>query len=209
VASSRTAVKAPADIPLDQLHQHPGNPRKITKVRLEQLQRTLTAERDMLAARPLIALPDGTVIAGNQRLAAARELGWETIPVVYADLDEETAARWMLLDNRPAGEDDTELLAAMLREMGAAGTDVDLAGYLPADVDAILRAAQPVSTKDPDDAPALPAEARSVRGEVYELGPHRGEMLDRRCFAMELDPGYCDVIRQRYADYTNQPHLAP
>lgn len=171
--SSGTTVKPAADIPLTELRQHPGNPRKITPARLEQLQRTLTAERDMLAARPLIALPDGTVIAGNQRLAAARALGWETIPVVYADLDEDTAARWMLLDNRPAGEDDAEMLAVMLRELGSRGVDVDLAGYLPQDVDAILRAAQPVSQRDPDDAPPAPEVPKSVRGQVYELGPHR------------------------------------
>ena len=28
------------------------------------------------------------------------------------------------------------------------------------------------------------------------------EQLGRRCFAVELDPAYCDVIRQRYAEYT-------
>lgn len=27
------------------------------------------------------------------------------------------------------------------------------------------------------------------------------QRLDRRCYAVELDPGYCDVIRQRYEDY--------
>lgn len=35
------------------------------------------------------------------------------------------------------------------------------------------------------------------------------EQTRRRCFAMEIDPAYCDVIRQRYADYTGQPDLAP
>ena len=34
----------------------PDNPRKITKARLEQLQRSLQAEPDMLKARPVIAL---------------------------------------------------------------------------------------------------------------------------------------------------------
>jgi len=27
----------------------------------------------------------------------------------------------------------------------------------------------------------------------------------RRCFAMELDPGYCDVIRQRYETFVGRP----
>jgi DNA modification methylase len=29
------------------------------------------------------------------------------------------------------------------------------------------------------------------------------EQLGRRCCAIELDPGYCDVIRQRYHDYVH------
>jgi DNA modification methylase len=28
------------------------------------------------------------------------------------------------------------------------------------------------------------------------------ELTGRRCFAMEIDPAYCDVIRQRYAAFT-------
>ena len=27
------------------------------------------------------------------------------------------------------------------------------------------------------------------------------DQLERRCFCIEIDPGYCDVIRQRYDDY--------
>jgi DNA modification methylase len=29
------------------------------------------------------------------------------------------------------------------------------------------------------------------------------EQLDRRCFAIELDAGYCDVIRRRYKELTD------
>ena len=29
------------------------------------------------------------------------------------------------------------------------------------------------------------------------------EQLGRRCFAVELDPAYCDVIRRRYQEYVN------
>ena len=35
------------------------------------------------------------------------------------------------------------------------------------------------------------------------------EQTGRVCYAMELSPAYCDVIRQRYADYTGQPDYAP
>ena len=35
------------------------------------------------------------------------------------------------------------------------------------------------------------------------------ELTKRTAIAMELDPRFCDVIRQRYADFTERPELAP
>lgn len=161
------------DVPLGELREWPRNPRRISKPRLEQLKRALVAEPEMLAARPLIALPDGTVIAGNQRLRAARELGWASLPVVTVDLDDGRAAEWALRDNRGYGEDDEQAVGALLAELGADGRELDLTGYGSAEIDALLAAVRPAPATDPDDAPPVPADPRSVRGEVYELGPHR------------------------------------
>lgn len=49
---------------------------------MDQLKWSLEADREMLRARPLIALPEGTVLCGNQRLKAAIALGWEYIPTL-------------------------------------------------------------------------------------------------------------------------------
>ena len=35
------------------------------------------------------------------------------------------------------------------------------------------------------------------------------ELADRVCYTMEILPAYCDVVRQRYAEFTNQPRLKP
>lgn len=40
------------------------------------------------------------VLAGNHRLKAARELGMESLPVYWVDVDDETALRILLADNR-------------------------------------------------------------------------------------------------------------
>ena len=40
------------------------------------------------------------ILAGNHTYAAAKELGWETIAVNYVDVDENTAAKIVLMDNR-------------------------------------------------------------------------------------------------------------
>jgi DNA N-6-adenine-methyltransferase (Dam) len=56
------------------------------------------------------------VLAGNHTLRAARALGWGEIAVTFVDVDEEQAARIVLVDNRTndlAGYDDTELAALL------------------------------------------------------------------------------------------------
>lgn len=169
------------DTPIDRLKANPRNPRRISQARLEQLMKALEHDPEMLRARPLIALPDGTVIAGNQRLRAARELGWKKIPTVTVDLDERRQHEWTLRDNAGYGEDDDELVAELLRELAGMGGDVDLTGYASAQVEALLRATAPKPVVDPDAVPAVPAVPRSRPGEVYELGPHRlmcGDSLD-------------------------------
>ena len=160
------------ETPLSRLSVWPENPRTITPERLEQLKSSLEASRAMLSARPLIALPDGTVIAGNQRLVAAEALGWLTIPTVVVDLEPDEARLWALRDNNAFGEWDEPRLAEILAGLADRGVDVALAGFADRDLDRLLSSL--VSEADPDAAPELPAgEPRSRPGEVYELGDHR------------------------------------
>jgi hypothetical protein len=168
------------ELALEGLREWPRNPRRISKPRLEQLKRALTAEPEMLRARPLIALPDGTVIAGNQRLRAARELGWQTIPVVTVSLERERARLWALRDNNSYGEWEEQALAELLAELGEGGVDLALSGFADRELERLLAGIEPAA--DPDEAPPLPGEPESELGRIYQLGPHRlacGDARDR------------------------------
>src|SRR5437763_15623049 len=114
-------VSALAELPLERLRCWPENPRTIRPKRLEQLKRALADDPEMLRARPLLALPDGTVIAGNQRLRAARGLGWPTIPVISVALEPERAKLWALRDNQSYGDWDEPALAELLAGLAADG----------------------------------------------------------------------------------------
>lgn len=159
------------DTPLSRLKPWGRNPRTITPARLEQLKAMIAASPEMLQARPLIALLDGTVIAGNQRLAAVAALGWESVPAVFVDLDEAEAVEWSFRDNNPAGETDPDLAAELLAELGARGRPLDMTGFAPVELTSLLR--RIALEVDPDAVPPVPAKPRSVRGVVYELGAHR------------------------------------
>jgi hypothetical protein len=162
------------ETPVIALHLAPGNPRTISPERLEQLKRSLESDREMLGVRPLIALLDGTVVCGNQRLRAAQALGWETIPAVLIDLDERRAKEWMLRDNNAFGEWVPDDLASLLQEMKVDGADLDLLGFDEAELQQLLdRLAKDGALADPDNVPPLPEEPITKPGDLWLLGDHR------------------------------------
>jgi ParB-like chromosome segregation protein Spo0J len=133
-----STVSPVVEVPLERLRLWPENPRTIRPERLEQLKQALSEDREMLQARPLLALPDGTVLAGNQRLRAALELGWATIPVITVELEPERARLWALRDNNPYGDWDEPALAELLAELAAGGVELALTGFAERDLNRIL-----------------------------------------------------------------------
>ena len=71
------------EVPIDLLHPDPANPRRIGEDELDSLTRSL---RRFGFVQPVLARrEDRTVIAGHQRLVAARRLGLTTVPVTWLD----------------------------------------------------------------------------------------------------------------------------
>jgi DNA modification methylase len=193
--AARSIISSVQDIPLDRLRCWADNPRRIAPARLEDLRRALAEDPEMLWARPLIALPDGTVVAGNQRLIALGELGWASVPVVVVDISWERARVWALRDNAVYGEWDEEALAELLNELAADGVDLALTGFEAAELDRLLSGFR--LAVDPDDVPLLPEAALSVPGEIYELGPHRllcGDTTDPEQLALLLEGEQAEIL---------------
>lgn len=114
-------------VPLDSLTTYPRNPRR----------GSTRAIRDSLERhgqyRPLVVnARTHEVLAGNHTYLAARELGWPEVAVTFVDVDDDEAARIVLVDNRTADlavYDDTELVE-LLQSLdsldGTAWDDSDL-----------------------------------------------------------------------------------
>lgn len=95
----------------------PRNPRKISNKQLDKLKKSLKDAPEMLRLRELIVVPHGVqfvVIAGNQRLEAAKAVGMETLPckVLPADTAPAKLREYAIKDNLPFGEDDWEVIAS-------------------------------------------------------------------------------------------------
>ena len=95
----------------------PRNPRKISKKNLEKLKKSVQDAPEMLRLRELIVVPHGdgyVVIAGNQRLEAAKAVGMTALPckVLPSDTDPAKLREYAIKDNLPFGEDDWEVIAS-------------------------------------------------------------------------------------------------
>src|SRR4051812_7146936 len=126
-------------------------------------------------ANPILVAPDGDIVAGHGRLAAARLLGLAEVPViVLGALSEMQRRQLMLADNRIALNAgwDAELLSLELKDLSLLGADLSSLGFTKQELAKALKPDRPGLT-DEDEAPPLEALATTVRGDVWCLGPHR------------------------------------
>lgn len=164
----------PLAVPVDSLTLLPGNPRRGD---VDAVARSLETFGQR---KPIVAKADGTVIAGNHTLQAAKQLGWDTIAVVRVDDDDTTAKAFALADNRTAelGGYDEQALADLIREVGDVDAEMLAAtGWGDDAVAALLASLEPEMLPaqiqgDPDDVPDH-APGITVPGDVWLLGPHR------------------------------------
>lgn len=117
------------------------------------------------------------VLAGNHTLEAARQLGWDQIAATFVDVDEDQAARIVLIDNRAndLATYDADALTALLQELAADEGGLTGTGFDGDDLDDMLAelGAEP-GGKGKDTAPAAPARSsRTLPGSIFLLGDHR------------------------------------
>lgn len=106
-------------IPTSDLATYYRNPRRgNVEVIAESLER-LGQYRPIVVNRGTHTGRPNEVLAGNHTLLAAQKLGWERIDAVTVDVDEETAARIVLVDNKSSdlATYDDDLLADLLQEL--------------------------------------------------------------------------------------------
>lgn len=134
------------------------------------------------------------VLAGNHTVKAARSLGWKTIVAHMLDVDEETASRILLVDNRASdlGSIDDDILAEIASSMESlVGT-----GYTEEDLNLLIPDNDVELLTDEDDLPEE-TEARVTFGDVWALGRHRvvcGDSTKTNTFEALLEDEKADCI---------------
>jgi DNA modification methylase len=145
-------------VDLNDLTPAEWNPRRISKTRFRNLYRTIAADPRMLWSRPVMAMADGTIYAGNMRDRAveymwqhgcpkppssakfAQQVIWSeaarlagirpnTIPAVVEDVSEKLAKERALRDNAQWGEWVEEELEEVVSELKLEDSDLTLLGF--------------------------------------------------------------------------------
>ncbi len=232
-ASIAAAAPTPARIapdllplvrPIADLHEDPQNARA-------HPDRNLAAIKDSLSRfgqqKAIVVARDGTVVAGNGTLAAARALSWTHLACVTTDLDAEHARAFALADNRTAelAEWDVVQLAETLAALPSDLTA--LVGWSEGECRRVQREAEMAirlmqEGGDADAVPDLPAVAVTQPGDLWILGDHRlacGDSTDPKVVARVLrgeaprllltDPPYGVSLDMEWRDRAGLNVLGP
>tara|TARA_R110000868_G_scaffold164636_1_gene397362 strand:- start:361 stop:1563 length:1203 start_codon:yes stop_codon:yes gene_type:complete len=125
---------------------------------------------------PILVDGDNGIIAGHGRLMAARKLGYKEVPTIeLSDLTETQKRAYIIADNRLALNAgwDNEMLTIELNDLLADGFALELLGFDPKELNALLEPEVVQGLTDEDAVPDVPEEPKTKLGDIYQLGNHR------------------------------------
>ena len=115
----------------DGTHGLPKNPRFIKDDKFKKLVESIRDFPEAMPARGIVIDERGVILGGNMRYRGCKELGMKDIPASWVHkltgLTVAQKRRFIIMDNRPMGEDDMDLLANEweIDELIGAGFDED------------------------------------------------------------------------------------
>ena len=142
----------------------------------EQIAQIAASIKEFGWTNPILIDGDNGIIAGHGRLSAARKLGHEEVPVIeLKDLTETQRKAYIIADNRLALNAgwDNEMLTIELNDLLADNFALDILGFDPKELAALLEPDVVEGLTDEDAVPDIPDEPKTKLGDIYQLGNHR------------------------------------
>lgn len=156
------------DCPLNSLKLHPDNPRQADCGAIHE-----SVEHNGFYGAIIAQLSTRTVLAGKHRYITASQLGAKTIPTMWVDVDDATALKIVLADNRVSDRAsyDNNILAGVLDQLRESddwlGTGWDEEAYQ--DLLSDLKGIEPSNEPESDDSESA--------GKAHETCPNCGYAL--------------------------------
>lgn len=157
-------------VEIGRLREDPDNVRLHSDRNIETIRSSL---RDHGQRKNIVARRDGTVIAGNGTLRAARLEGWTHLSVGWFDGTDQEAAAFAVLDNRTAelAEWNYKELAAAIGRAGGSGSPGALALFDERELALIMESVRHTEKKRPaPETPMAKGEAKPGECKCPECG---------------------------------------
>jgi len=198
--------------PLDRLVPYARNARTHSDAQVLQIAASIV---EFGFTNPILVDSRDGIVAGHGRLLAARKLGLAEAPVIVLDHLSETQRRaYIIVDNKlalNAGWNE-ELLAEELAGLEREGMDLDLMGFSDEELRALLPDQDdPEQAEAEEEIPEAPAQAVTLAGDLWLVGPHRlicGDCRDRAVAARLVD-GKCANVVITSPPYATQREYDP
>lgn len=186
------------DVPVTDLTPHPENARRGNVAAIVESLSTFGQYRPIV-----VQASTKHILAGNHTWQAATELGWKTVSAVLVDVDDTTAKRILVADNRlnDLAAYDHEALIDLLQSLEG---DLQGTGFTDEDVLDLLAAHTPPSLDDlerehpmDDDAEAalwptvrvkVPPHVHAWWGRVFAAQPGDSDVDRMESVLLVLDP---------------------
>jgi len=142
----------------------------------EQVAQIAASIKEFGWTNPILIDGENGIIAGHGRLMAARKLKHDKVPTIeLKDLTETQRKAYIIADNRLALNAgwDNEMLTIELNDLLADGFALDILGFDPKELSALLEPEVVEGLTDEDAVPEVPEEPKTRLGDIYQLGNHR------------------------------------
>jgi len=152
-------------VPISSLRPDPRNARKHGKANMTAIEDSL---KKFGQQKPIVVSADGTILAGNGTVEAAKKIGWTHVAAVRSNLSGSDATGFAIADNRTAelAEWDKVELATLLSEMPKECA----IGFTDREMSQILDS---LGGGEEDEVPEAPSIPKIKFGDLWIMGEHR------------------------------------
>ena len=161
---------------LDELIGYHNNPKTHPDAQIEKIASSI---HEFGFTVPLIVDASNVLVCGHGRLAAAKKLNLDKVPVIVRDDLSKTQIKQLRIAENKVSESgwDMEALKLELEELEELGADLELTGIDTSELDELLQresGEHDESGADEDEVPDVEeVEPRCKLGEIWQLGRHR------------------------------------
>lgn len=176
------------ELDIKDLKPYANNAKKHPEAQVEHIANSL---REFGWKQPVVVDSFNVIIAGHGRVLAAKKLGWNKVPCIYADdLTDDQIKAFRLADNKTAESDwDFDLL---MPELDSIDLDMSLFGFDFSDGQSADEDADIVEDEIPEAVESVAQE-----GDIWQLGRHRlicGDSTDPNIIDALMDGAEADLL---------------